>query len=350
MSGPTNNTNDNRLKALLNKQKSQEQPADDFEREALEGFAMLESQEEALNLKAELDQEMKDKVFSRKPVRIYWMAAAGLTLLIGISTYFILAGDPVTRSGLAITAAASKADSLLAAPPAESSYEEKAAELSSVAPSKQVNTLAAKAPKGEPEAPGFASGIVAPAIPAKETGAAPAELSFAANGGVVSTTNADLDEAQAPVKAAEKELVQPSATDAYARVAADKKAEERKDDSNAETAKKSRAKVKSYAATPAAAREEVTDTAQNCYYVGSKFELYQQLSRRLGEKDLDRHFDATLFFTGASTRVQKVEFTKTENISPEAQREIIKVLKTLDGFRFRSKPAKNEVTEYKISR
>jgi hypothetical protein len=57
-----------------------------------------------------------------------------------------------------------------------------------------------------------------------------------------------------------------------------------------------------------------------------------------------------LFFTGASTRVQNVKFTKTENISPEEQREIIQILKTLDGFRFRSKPAKNEVTEYKISR
>ncbi|MCE3228170.1 MAG: hypothetical protein K0S32_2721 [Bacteroidetes bacterium] len=80
---------------------------DDFEREALEGFDTLDSQEEALNTKAELDKRIHAELFTeekrRRPVA-YWFAAAGLFLVIGLSVLFVmnnkdLKGDAVADTG-----------------------------------------------------------------------------------------------------------------------------------------------------------------------------------------------------------------------------------------------------------
>jgi hypothetical protein len=360
MSRPSNTTNDKRLKALLDKQKSRQPPADAFEQEALEGFAMLESQEEALDLKAELDREMNDTVFARKqaPARIYWMAAAGLALLIGISAYFILAGDPIAKPELAVTAATPNADSLAAAPAMEGSYEDKAAELSSPKPADNAGTPADQKRKNTSAAQPQASQPGSPLIAEKEAAPA-AEVSFAASGSAAPDITSPNEE-----PAADKDL-KAEQEKAAATEVAETKAGVSKKDAREEPAKKARVKAKTEApgaAAPAGAprsnsyrraddqAEEATDTTQNCYYLGSKFELYQQLSRRLAEKGLDKPFNATLYFTGPNTRVQRVELTNAANISAEEQSGIIKVIKTLDGFRFRSKPGRNEVTQYRISR
>jgi hypothetical protein len=63
-------------------------PVDDldaFEQEAMEGFAMLESKQEALDIKKRLDERMEEKFSEkRKPLFIYWSAAAGIALIIGL--------------------------------------------------------------------------------------------------------------------------------------------------------------------------------------------------------------------------------------------------------------------------
>ncbi len=63
-------------------------PGDDldaFEQEALEGFATLESTKEALEMKQRLDERMEEKFSEkRKPIFIYWSAAAGVALIIGL--------------------------------------------------------------------------------------------------------------------------------------------------------------------------------------------------------------------------------------------------------------------------
>lgn len=68
-------------------------PADDldaFEQDALEGFASLENEQEALNMKARLDKRINEDLFKKKkqPVYIYWSAAAGVALLIGLILLF----------------------------------------------------------------------------------------------------------------------------------------------------------------------------------------------------------------------------------------------------------------------
>ena len=68
-------------------------PADDldaFEQDALEGFASLENEQEALNMKARIDKRINEELFEKKkqPLFIYWSAAAGVALLIGLIFLF----------------------------------------------------------------------------------------------------------------------------------------------------------------------------------------------------------------------------------------------------------------------
>lgn len=92
MSNPDNK----KLRELLNKSA----PDDDFEKEALEGFGMLPSDEDAQSLKQELDQKIKHLFEKRSgnSLIVYWVAAA-LLLVMGLSVYFMLSGDAQPDAG-----------------------------------------------------------------------------------------------------------------------------------------------------------------------------------------------------------------------------------------------------------
>jgi hypothetical protein len=91
MSRQEDNIQNKKLKDLLNKKEKDASSMDDFEREALDGFGMLENEQEALDLKETLDKKIYTKVFSpKKPTITYWFAAAGLLLVIGLSVMFVL--------------------------------------------------------------------------------------------------------------------------------------------------------------------------------------------------------------------------------------------------------------------
>jgi hypothetical protein len=95
-----NNKNNDFLNELLHKKQKGE--LDDFEREALEGFDTLSS-EEAHELKASLDTHMKDEVFAeKKTIRVYWLAAAALVLVVGLSVIFVM-NNASNGKDLAIT-------------------------------------------------------------------------------------------------------------------------------------------------------------------------------------------------------------------------------------------------------
>ncbi len=83
----------NNIDQLFNKAKADDQNLDDFEKDAMAGFDMLASKEEANQLKAALDKRINQEVFIKKEShnpKIYWFAAAGLALVIGLSVLFIL--------------------------------------------------------------------------------------------------------------------------------------------------------------------------------------------------------------------------------------------------------------------
>ncbi len=85
MNKPTNNE----LKDLLAKQ---HQNLDNFEQEAMEGFDSLSSEQEALDLKSELDKEINEKLFLKEENKKrgwIWLAAASLLLTLGLGIFFV---------------------------------------------------------------------------------------------------------------------------------------------------------------------------------------------------------------------------------------------------------------------
>lgn len=82
----------NNLDELLEHLQKGTDDLDAFEKEALEGFAILNTKEEALDLKKELDARMEQEILQTaakpKTIRLYWAAAAGLFLLIGFIAMF----------------------------------------------------------------------------------------------------------------------------------------------------------------------------------------------------------------------------------------------------------------------
>lgn len=98
-----NNEGERFLKKLKQKQADN---LDDFEKEALEGFAMLENEEEAIQLKTSLDKKIFSEVIAgkEKSNKKIWYAAAGLIFFIGISVFFIFNGNINSeKNKLAIT-------------------------------------------------------------------------------------------------------------------------------------------------------------------------------------------------------------------------------------------------------
>ncbi|MBK9283080.1 MAG: hypothetical protein IPM51_02035 [Sphingobacteriaceae bacterium] len=84
------NLNNNELKKLLSNKNSTQ--LDQFDKEALEGFDLIENETELFQLKNELDEEMQKTVFAKKNKftwSIIW-AAASLMLILGLSVIFLL--------------------------------------------------------------------------------------------------------------------------------------------------------------------------------------------------------------------------------------------------------------------
>jgi hypothetical protein len=104
---------------------------DAFEQEALEGFATLESTQEAIEMKQRLDKRMEEKLGEkRKPLFIYWSAAAGLALIIGLIFMMNSNKDLKSESGLAVNSvndekSLEQIENNPAAPPAELKKDEK---------------------------------------------------------------------------------------------------------------------------------------------------------------------------------------------------------------------------------
>ncbi len=102
-----NQEQNNNLDQLFNKAKADKQSLDDFEKDAFAGFEMLESEQEAKDLKAALDTRINKELFKKEEERnpkIYWFAAAGLALVIGLTVLFISNNNTLSsESDLAIS-------------------------------------------------------------------------------------------------------------------------------------------------------------------------------------------------------------------------------------------------------
>ncbi|MBL7918372.1 MAG: hypothetical protein JNM96_08235, partial [Bacteroidia bacterium] len=78
------------LDELLKQINNPDDNIDAFEQDALEGFASLENNEDVLRLKSKLDERFEKEILEKKkkPLVIYWAAAASIVLLVGIFVIF----------------------------------------------------------------------------------------------------------------------------------------------------------------------------------------------------------------------------------------------------------------------
>lgn len=318
MSRQENNSH-KKLKELLD-QKAQDNGAmDDFEREALDGFALLENEKKALDLKEKLDNRIYAEMFTEKknsPAR-YWYAAAGLLLVIGFSVYFLRILPP-KKQDLAVHSPLR--EEVVTSPPPE---------------------------KKEPE-PAFVQAPQAPsalkAIPKKQENAPEQELKVTA-----AEDYAPANRTSEPVAMAEKgaPVIAPVPVNSAAGIETMSKKEmqkEEKEDLAAFSAKDAPApksttdelKRKSIqtASQPAPASSPGFNApgAPTCAYTGGETALNKDLRQALDEKQLLQKFDATLFINTKTGKVEKVVFTNSYDLSKAQQKEISAVLKELNKF------------------
>ena len=93
MSKNRDEIHDENLKSFLQHLKSKNQDdLDDFDKDALEGFAMLKDEKEALELKTGLDRKMHSGILASKEKQLkkYWYAAAGIFVILSFGAYFYL--------------------------------------------------------------------------------------------------------------------------------------------------------------------------------------------------------------------------------------------------------------------
>jgi hypothetical protein len=119
MGKPVDNKHTKNLDELLKHINAPSDDLDAFEQEALEGFATLETPQEAIEMKQRLDERMEEKFSKkRKPLFIYWSAAAGVALIIGL-IFLLQTNNDLKQEGLADNSALNenKLESSESAPP-----------------------------------------------------------------------------------------------------------------------------------------------------------------------------------------------------------------------------------------
>lgn len=97
-----NQEHNNNLDQLFNKAKADKQGLDDFEKDAFAGFETLGSEQEAKDLKAALDTRINKELFNKEEKnnpKIYWFAAAGLALVIGLTALFVSNNNDTILNG-----------------------------------------------------------------------------------------------------------------------------------------------------------------------------------------------------------------------------------------------------------
>lgn len=348
-----------KLKDLLDKAKAGGMDAaDDFEKEALEGFDQLESEEEAYELKALLDAKIDRELFSKATGRatpLYWMAAAGLLLVIGLSVFFILQNTEKEATKLAIT-------------------ETKPGQTEHLEPAKAPEIVATEQPKESIK-------LVKPEQ--KQAAKAPMvsdevqDMNNRASG--AGSNDQENAMAAAPVEEPRKQQEEPASTKADdlvledsregSKIQEDKKVAEEAEISAAESKKSKSLKMAAASPKPTvnagldhvvtqqnaapisnysysgAGQNNSSGTLSNtmpaattytinaCHYKGGKKALLKELKEILEAKHLSKAFEVRLKINAAKA-VEKVEFINAGKLSPEEKEGIEAILKKLDKFYF----------------
>jgi hypothetical protein len=367
MSSHKDNIQNKKLKELFEKQNSSEVPdIDGFEKEALEGFSMLSSEDDAFELKADLDQKMYKEVFiedkkSRK--LMYWYAAAGLIVAVGFSIYFVQSGlvpenedlaikaEPLLKEKVseeAVVADAAKTENKLSkeTEPAGTintlSVAPKQAQVSTVYKSSQQDNSSGAKVKG---AGGMQPVLNPVAASQAEVSAAPPALYADTPDQVVNKQDVLLDEDKRSSEAPSKENVSVKAVTISSKEEESlAKNERRKKQTQQLEGVGSGASQNSPSATSRDDRQEISSRV---YYTEGDQALVTYLKTKLKEKNLLQKFDATLYIN-KNKSVEKVDLKRSYELTKTQQREVIDILKKLDKFNFSSGTENTGLLEYKL--
>ena len=354
---PNNNLNTKELEALLAKKNSHGEGLDDFEKEALDGFIMLDNDEDPIALKEKLDARIHTEVFSKekKSTPLYWLAAAGLAFVIGLSIFFIVNNQALEtkKSNLAI-ASPKKApqeeipnvinQEQTSAAPIElkksnsathveddekkltsSRAREKTSDL--VVAAKQQPITTALAYNAETEVEGQKEVMAAPPVQAAK-GVLEGEI----------PANKDNDEGQQDVVSNYDDKKIGSITKEASGSVAKNESKKQKQ------AAPEMASSVSFA-EPSKNKENLPTTNANCFYIGGETTLNKEVKEELASKKITAAFSATLFIN-KKAKVEKVEFTDSKAITADEQKIITATLTSLKDFRIIKWPKKTNLIEY----
>ncbi|MBL7930388.1 MAG: hypothetical protein JNL60_00715 [Bacteroidia bacterium] len=346
--------------------KKPEEAADDFEKEALEGFAMLSDEAEIHELKNKTDKKVFESILaeeSKTPASIYWYAAAGLLLCIGLSVFFVMKNDKKAEQNLAIKQGIAKPETVPSIPEMKPDAQEqtpltekstgaaesKTSKLKSIESdfnsniaskdetknakksekiSEEVGLSEINAGSIEPIASsGAGKGDVASAAP-------PAQPVESASPPDTKTNGAELDYAsKEDVAVNESDEKESALQEIEVKQKARAKSEPRKKTANDDIL-----------AAPSAQIEAASASA--CYYTGGSKKIAKQIRKDLEDKKLNRAFSARLY-VNTKNQVEKVDVLTETVFSAQEKEELIKILKKLDKFSNTTGSTASYTLEYK---
>jgi hypothetical protein len=368
MNDRTNNGGNDPLKDLFGRKK--DAGMDDFDRDALEGFDMLNSEDDAFELRKKLDARVGNEVFGKKEKNrkaVYWMAAAALLLIVGSAVFVLKENDRGEETKLAIHKTEDKKEEPQKSEP--------------VAVEKDPQTV----PEKTQEEPGSvekrSNGSVTKPFSqpashdAKNEGAggpalAAAKDKKAENAGeeVTRSEESEMDLSAAPEKD-DKQMEEQVKVAVTAPVITSKNTYNMASSGAASHEWSSPApsmatpntmSTNSVAATvehkakiersrkKAAFAEAQIKPSTSCYYRDGEKSLKKLLASKLVAKDINGGFAAKLT-VNKNGKVEKVEFIKTKDLTDNQKKQIVAVLLSLDGFVVNDNAGNDVPAEYTLN-
>lgn len=368
---------------------------DDFEREALEGFALLESNDEAKEVKANLDEKIYSKLFNederkKRPVA-YWFAAAGLLLVIGLSVLFVTNSENITgkkdvAQTIPLEEKSTPANPTLPVNENLSASENLSPTEKTINPSKDLKQGSGAFYKNTAnEAPAEEIETKATDDFSKTKGDFSDNISRAEDANspkpVITDTKEKEKEETINLKDEEKVSSQSYTENNFA---GSVYREEKKQESASFKLKKNSGKkaapsspempsmpssisgnTKSVNTSPApetegkslnredsdksklGEKENNTTGEDYCYYTGGKSALREDLKKKFTEMGVNKAFKATLYIN-EKKKVEKINFTDARELTSKEKKKISVVLKELSGFNFFIQPTQKGLHEFEL--
>lgn len=350
-------TNKHNIDSLFEKAKSDIGNLDDFEKDAIAGIENYSSIKNVKELQTKIKRRFETEILKksrRKPPTFYWLAAATLALLIGLSVFFIFINNQtLTRSkNIAINTARDK----------ESYNNSDITRRNDKLPEiliTQSNSISETNVSSKNNA---------------ESNLSKKTIAKYENKKLVNKTYPNINENS---KVSEKEIPnqdqdmlafteenKSSTSSSMALENENKKKNDVAEKNVASTSKNNQVIMATPSVNSPENKSELlkseninksretkkveADEFVNCYYRGGEAEIIKDISNKLNSKKSSLKFDAIIFIN-QNKIVENVEFINSYSLTEIDKKEIIAVIKSLNNFEFFMAPTKKNNYKYKLS-